>query len=298
LQPTVQIGEEFALLLTYSNGAYEKTDTLYKYYGGKAIEVFSENGNSLDEWGGSWAKTQSDFVSAPFSITDSPDGNYESNTYTDLQLSNPGVNIPAGAKSPQLRFWAKWDIEPNYDFVQVRAFGNTDQSLCGLYTKLGKNGAQPFGEPIFDGFQGEWVEECMDLSDFIGQTIDLTFILGSDNFEERDGFYFDDLSVQYTDPTLLQTVSILLQDFRLRQNEPNPAAESTLIRWENTKQLSGNATLLVYNHLGVKITDCIVNLQAQNEVRLNTRNWPAGLYSYMLQTSEGQSQAMKMTVIR
>ena len=107
LQPTVQIGEEFALLLTYSNGAYEKTDTLYKYYGGKAIEVFSENGNSLDEWGGSWAKTQSDFVSAPFSITDSPDGNYESNTYTDLQLSNPGVNIPAGAKSPQLRFWAK-----------------------------------------------------------------------------------------------------------------------------------------------------------------------------------------------
>ena len=138
----------------------------------------------------------------------------------------------------------------------------------------------------------------MDLSDFIGQTIDLTFILGSDNFEERDGFYFDDLSVQYTDPTLLQTVSILLQDFRLRQNEPNPAAESTLIRWENTKQLSGNATLLVYNHLGVKITDCIVNLQAQNEVRLNTRNWPAGLYSYMLQTSEGQSQAMKMTVIR
>ncbi len=297
LQPNIQVGDEFTFLLAYSNGIYDKVDTLHKFYGGKAVTAFTENGNSLDEWDGSWAKTQSDFVSAPFSITDSPDGNYESNTYTDLQLSNPGVNIPAGAKSPQLRFWAKWDIEPNYDYVQVRASGNTDQPLCGLYTNLGKNGAQPFGEPIFDGFQGDWVEECMDLSDFIGQTIDLTFILGSDNIDDRDGFYFDDLRVQYTDPTLLYNVSIQLQDFRLRQNEPNPAAESTLVRWENTKQVSGDATLLVYNHLGVKIADRMVSLPAQNEIRLDTRSWPAGLYSYLLQTSEGQSQAMKMTVI-
>ncbi len=298
LQPTVQAGDEFSFVLTYSNNSYSKSDTLHKFYGGKTIQVYNEDGNSLNEWSGDWQKTQSTYVSAPFSITDSPNGNYASNAYSDIQLTNPGVSIPAAAKSPQLRFWAKWDLEPKYDFVQVRAFGNTDQPLCGRFTKPGKNGAQPFGEPVFDGFQGDWVEECMDLSDFIGQTIDLKFILGSDNGDDRDGFYFDDLRVEYTDPTLLYTVSLPLRDFRLGQNEPNPAAESTVIRWENAKRLAGEATLLIYNQLGLKIAERAISLPAQDEARFDTRSWPAGLYTYLLQTSEGQSLPMKMAVVR
>ncbi|MDO8366827.1 MAG: M14 family zinc carboxypeptidase [Saprospiraceae bacterium] len=299
LQPSVQVGEEFTLLLTCSNGVYEKTDTLHKFYGGKTLEAFNENGNSLDEWNGGWDKTLSTYVSAPYSITDSPGANYESNTYSDFQLSNPGIYIPVGAKQPQLRFWAKWDLETRFDFVQLRASGNTDQALCGRYTKPGSgNGAQPFNEPIFDGFQEDWVEECMDMSDFIGQIVDLKFILGSDNGDDRDGFYFDDLRVEYIDPTLLYTVSIPLKDFRLQQNEPNPAGAFTIIRWENLKQVSGNATLLIYNQLGVKIAEHALSLPTQNSIQIGTQNWPAGLYTYRLQTSEGQSQPMKMTVVR
>ncbi len=298
LQPTVQPGDEFTLLLSYSNGSYTKTDTLHKFYGGKTIEVYSENGNSLDEWNGSWDKTQEAFVSAPFSITDSPNDNYNSNTYSDIQLSNPGVYIPLEAEQPQLRFWAKWDLESGYDFVQVRAFGSIEQALCGSFTKPGKNGAQPFGEPVFDGFQGDWVEECMSLSDYIGQIVDLRFILGSDNGDNRDGFYFDDLRVEYTNPTLLNTVSIGLRDFNLRQNEPNPASEFTMVRWENEKQIQGAASLLIFNNLGEKVAERTVNLAAQNEIRVNTQAWPTGLYTYRLQTAEGQSPAMKMVVVR
>lgn len=298
LQPSIQIGEEFTLVLHYSNGLLVKTDTLRKFYGGKTIEAFFENGNNLNEWSGTWEKTVSTYVSAPVSITDSPGANYASNIYSDLQLTNPGVTIPAGAQNPLLRFWAKWDIEPRYDYVQLRAIGNSDQALCGLYTKPGRNGAQPFGEPIFDGLQAVWVEECMDLSDFIGETIDLKFILGSDNEDERDGFYFDDLRVEYIDPNLLHTVSIPLQDFRLLQNEPNPAGAYTVIHWENKNQLADAANLLVYNHLGVLIAEKALNLGAQNEIRIDTRGWPAGLYRYQIQTSAGQTQLMKMAVIR
>lgn len=300
LKPDVQIGDEFILILTYSNGSYSKSDTLHKFYGGKTIELFEENGNVLDEWNGAWQKTQSTFVSAPFSITDSPTGNYAANVYSDLQLSNPGLTIPASAKSPQLRFWAKWDIESRYDYVLVLGTSaNIDQVLCGKYTKPGSgNGAQPFGEPVFDGFQEEWVEECMDLSAFIGETMRLQFILGSDNGDERDGFYFDDLRVEYTDPTLLNTVSIQLNDFRLRQNEPNPAAAFTVIRWENAKQVSGDASLVVFNQLGQKMTERALYLPAQTEIKLDTRSWPTGIYSYFLQTTEGRSQTMKMNVIK
>lgn len=299
LKPSIQVGEEFTLLLQISNGFYTHTDTLRKFYGGKTMEVFNEDGNNLDEWTASaWDRTPSTFVSAPYSVTDSPNGNYNENTYNELQLSNPGVYIPAGAKQPQLRFWAKWDIESNFDYVQVRGTGDLDLPLCGRYTKPGKNGAQPTNEPIFDGSQAEWVEECMDLSDFIGQEMDIRFILGSDNGDERDGFYFDDLRVEYTDPLLLNTVSIPLRDFRLRQNEPNPAAAFTTIRWENEKQLKGDAVLVIFNSLGEKIAEQSLSLSVQNEVRLDTRSWSAGLYTYLLQTSEGQSQPMKMTVVR
>ncbi|MFN0035249.1 MAG: M14 family zinc carboxypeptidase [Saprospiraceae bacterium] len=296
LKPSIQLGDEFSLLLRITNGSYSRNDTLRKYYGGKTIEAFSENGNSLEEWTTSgWDKTLSTYLSAPFSVTDSPDANYDSNTYNELQLS-PGVYIPAGAKQPQLRFWAKWDIQPRYDYVQVRGIGNTDQPLCGRYTKAGRNGAQPDGEPVFDSFQAEWVEECMDLSDFLGETVDIKFILGSNNEQEGDGFYFDDLRVEYIDPLLLNTVSVPMRDFRLRQNEPNPAATFTTIRWENEKQLKGDALLLIFNSLGLKIAERALNLSAQNEVRLDTRAWPAGLYTYLLQTPEGQSQPMKMAI--
>ena len=299
LNPNIQVGEEFTLLFSYSNGAYTKTDTLHKFYGGKTIEIVNENGNNINEWSGAWEKTPSTYVSAPFSITDSPNGNYEPVTYSEFKLSNPGVTIPIEAKSPTVSFWAKWDLEPGYDYVQLRANGNVDKALCGRYTRGGSgNGSQPFNEPLLDGFQGEWVEECMDLSDFIGQTIDLKFILGSDNGDERDGFYFDDLRVEYTDPTLLSTLSIPLQDFRLRQNEPNPAAAFTTIRWENTKQFIGDANLMIFNCLGVKAAQYAVNLSAQTEISIDTHSWPAGLYTYILQTSEGQSQAVKMSILR
>lgn len=245
LASSIQVGESFSYVVTFSNGFYAKSDTFQKFYGGIAIPIFSENGTDISEWEGDWGLTQTTFVSAPSSITDSPGVDYEGNTYSELKLSNPGVLIPANATQPQLRFWAKWDLEPNYDYVQVRGQGFTDQALCGRYTKPGANGVQPNGEPVFDGLQEAWVEECMDLSDFIGQMVDLIFIFGSDNGDERDGFYFDDLRVEYIDPTVLRTVSIALEDFKLLQNQPNPSAETTIIQWENARQFHGAASLIV-----------------------------------------------------
>ncbi|HAD13606.1 MAG TPA: hypothetical protein DCF33_14365 [Saprospirales bacterium] len=299
LNPAIQVGETFSFLLTYSNGAYTQTDTLQKFYGGKDVVLFGEPADNLSNWtvNGSWAATQSTFVSAPASITDSPNGPYPPVTYSDVQLSNGGLFIPDGAKSPQLRFWAKWDIEPRYDYVQVRAVGTEDKARCGRYTKLGSGiGAQPSGEFLFEDFQPEWVEECMDLSSFIGQNITIKFVFGSDNGDERDGFYFDDMEVVYTDPTLLQTVIIPLNGFRLKQNEPNPANEFTTIRWENGGNIQGPATLLVFNALGEKMVERNLQLSGQTQIQLQTAHWPAGIYTGQIQTQAGVSQPIKMTI--
>ena len=71
---------------------------------------------------------------------------------------------------PKISFQAKWDIEPNYDFVRIQV--NTIEegwiSLEGNYTSSGTGQtAQPFGEPGYDGLQESWTEETI-LLDQIG----------------------------------------------------------------------------------------------------------------------------------
>jgi hypothetical protein len=121
-------------------------------------------------------------------------------------------------------------------------------------------------------------------------------VFGSDNGDERDGFYFDDMEVVYTDPTLLQTVIIPLNGFRLKQNEPNPANEFTTIRWENGGNIQGPATLLVFNALGEKMVERNVQLSGQTQFQLQTAHWPAGIYTGQIQTQAGVSQPIKMTI--
>jgi hypothetical protein len=294
LSPSIAVGDEFVLLLETSNGSFSLTDTLRKQFGGKMLLSFQEDGNSLNEWTGNWGKTTSTFVSPPFSITDSPNGNYESNANNQFTLQNVAINIPAGAKRAQLRFWAKWAIEPRFDYVQVRGFNAVlDQPLCGRYTQAGIS-PQPVGEPIFDGEQSDWVEETLDISDFIGQSFRAKFILRSDNGLELDGFYFDDLRVEYLDPTLLQTVSIPLRPWALGQNEPNPSDGFTVVRWEETE---GQGILTVANILGQKMAEIPLDLATQSQVQINTQNWPTGTYTYWVQFEDGQrSPARKMTV--
>jgi hypothetical protein len=105
-------------------------------------------------------------------------------------------------------FWTKFDIENNYDYAQFQISvngGNTWISQCGLYTNPGSED-QPQGQPLYDGTQEQWVLEQIDLSDYIGQSINARFIFRSDSFVEADGFYFDDLTFNtLNDDTLTAT---------------------------------------------------------------------------------------------
>ena len=137
----------------------------------------------------------------------------------------------------------------------------------------------------------------MDPSAFKGLSFYPIFLLASDSQDEYDGFYLDDLRVVYQDSVVGTQVILPLSDFRLRQNQPNPAGDQTRISWENELQLNGAATLVVFNLLGGKVLEQAVQLGTENSLLLNTKTWPAGLYTYLLQTPAGQTEAYKMTVL-
>lgn len=140
--------------------------------------------------------------SPPSSFTDSPSGNYAAGIDKSLTLTN-GINL-TGATSATLNFWARWDIEANWDFARVEVStnnGSTWGSLRGRYTRLGSGDhpAQPDTAYGYDGTRTTWLEEEMDLAAYVGRVIKLRFRLTSDGSLQKDGFYVDDIRlVAYT----------------------------------------------------------------------------------------------------
>jgi len=202
LNPNIQFGDQIKYILQTDNGYWIKKDTIIKTFGAYTLQV-TENGTAATNWTGNWNTTTSTFVSAPRSFTDTPTGNYVNNANTTYTYV-PTIDL-TNAVAAKLSFWAKWDIEADYDYVQLQVStdnGATWVGQCGLYTVAGTsaNGSvQPNNQPVWEGVQSNWVQEEIQLSDYLGQAIKVRFQLKSDGGTRKDGFYFDDFSIYYNE---------------------------------------------------------------------------------------------------
>lgn len=144
---------------------------------------------------GSWAFTEEQFLSAPTSLTDSPNGEYEPNMINIVNISD-AIDL-VDVEFATLKFSAQWSIEANYDYVLVQASSNGEDwtSLCGKYTSNGSANTHGTTDPLLDGVS-EWVVEEMDLSDYAGQVIQLRMLMRSDGLVELDGIYIDDIIIE------------------------------------------------------------------------------------------------------
>jgi PKD repeat protein len=200
LNPSIQFGDQIIYVLETNNGLWIKRDTIYKTFGALTSQVV-ENATSTANWTGNWSTTTATFVSPTRSFTDSPTGNYGNNT------SKTYTYVPAAdltnASSAIVRFYAKWNLEADYDYVQFLVStdnGTTWIPQCGNYTVSGTNASgsvQPNNQPVYEGVQSSWVLEEINLSDYLGQVIKFRFKLGSDGGTVADGYYFDDFEILY-----------------------------------------------------------------------------------------------------
>jgi len=200
LNPSIQFGDQIIYVLETNNGMWIKKDTIYKTYGSLTSQAI-ENASSAANWTGTWSTTTTTFVSPTKSFTDSPTGNYANNankTYTYV----PTVDL-TNASSAMVRFYAKWNLEADYDYVQFLVStdnGTTWIPQCGNYTVSGTNAngsVQPNNQPVYEGVQSSWVLEEINLSDYLGQVIKFRFKLGSDGGTVADGYYFDDFEILF-----------------------------------------------------------------------------------------------------
>ena len=280
-------------ILSIDNGDYILSDTLTKIYG-EPVVVFEDDGNTLDNWSGGWAVTTASYHSPTGSITDSPNGNYSDQSIYTITLDNT-IDI-TNAGFAQLSFWAKWEIESGWDYTQILVSTNNGSSwtpLEGKYTVTGSSN-QPTGEPLYDGFQVEWLKEEIDLTEYLGNEVKFMFLLVSDQSVNEDGYYFDDFTITTVD---IVTTGINNDNFigQVAVSNPIPNPASGTVKFNVLNAESGNQQFVIYNTAGQKVySEILGNDDAKISVSID--GWDAGVYYYRLESSNGNTETNKLIV--
>ena len=276
LEPTLNIGDTIKYKLVINNGIYTTEKMVSKRMGPVDVAI-NDVANNLNNWTSStWNTTSSEFVSASSAITDSPSGNYGNSQNNNIEITNEIDLTNAGIASAE--FYAKWDIEAGFDYVQFEVSvdnGSTWQPQCGNYTSAGISLQGINGQPMFDGVQNEWVLEQIDLNDYLGEMIKVRFQLVSDSGTTRDGFYFDDFKISAIDQSVLSTSSFNKIDAKVF---PNPVKENITIVLPTTNDTS----IKLYSVNGQLVKQTNTSLTSTT---INIKNLSHGVYFLKLQTS-------------
>ncbi len=288
-------GDIVTYVLSVNNGQYTTNDTISKIYGTQQL-IVSDNGNNTSGWlvSQSWGTTTTDFYSPSSSITDSPIGNYGNNINKTITLMNP-VSL-SNTLASTLSFWAKWEIEDNWDYVQVEVSTDNGASWipqCGKYTQPGSS--NQVNEPLYDGFQSTWVKEEIDLSDYLNQNIMIRFQIVSDGNSTEDGFYYDDfeISVIYG-PTAIEALTA--DGAYLAQNIPNPTNNNTVINYL-LPQGKNAGVLNITNELGQIVLQKTISSNAQS-IKISTEEMASGVYYYFIDSNGLHSETKKMVIVK
>ena len=291
----VEEGELIDFIVNIDNGLYVFTDTITKEFSTVKLDVvYSDNASVLDNWTADddWGITVADFVSDSTSITDSPNGDYGRNLSSTLTL-NETIDLTT-ASTAIVKYFAKWDIEEGFDYVQIMASsdGVDYRPLCGKYTKNGGD-SQDAGNPLYDGRQLEWVFEEVDLADYLGEIITLRFRLISDGYIEGDGFYFDDLSVEIVnDISSVEDFPYLISNLDVY---PNPFGESFTIEIDLPETVK-HVEWQLLNSLGQTVYSNNVNSLSKgyHKFRISSPDLPEGIYYLNTRIENQDVSAHKM----
>ncbi|MFK7773571.1 MAG: M14 family zinc carboxypeptidase [Saprospiraceae bacterium] len=241
--------EELQFAIEIDNGLYVVHDTITKIFlDGDIVIGLSDMGNEINNWtvDGMWNETTEEFYSSATSYTDSPFEDYEANQTSEMKLDTP-IDL-TDVEGAFLNFYAKWDIEANFDLAQVMGSidGNTYTPLCGKYTTPGTSN-QDLDEPVYEGIQADWVMEEINLEDYIGEMLWIKFRLKADGGVEGDGFYFDDLTVNIvTESTSIEEEKAKVSSLQIF---PNPFSQSLKVNL-NLLEQGEKLELQMVNALG------------------------------------------------
>ena len=291
LDPAVAFGDVIKYVLKTDNGLWTRRDTIVKTFGALTLQ-YTDDASTNVNWTGNWGTTLSTYVSPSSSFTESNTGNYPNNANKTYEL-NQTIDL-TNVFAAGISYFAKWEIETDFDYCQFQV--STDNGIswigqCGNYTVLGNsaNGSvQPDLEPVYEGTQSSWVLEEINLSDYIGQIINVRFQLESDGGVRQDGFYYDDFKISYN----LNPLGLDENSFVSLTN-PNPANSYAYVSFS---KVITNGKVELFDQNGKLVQSHLITEQT-NKVLLNTETLLQGIYTVHVTDSNTISKPVKLVVV-
>lgn len=306
LNPSIQTNDTIEFIVTLTND-YASANVLYETNIIKIYQpgtFFNDNPDSdgISNWtpsGGTWSVT-SDSYSGTSAITSTISPPYSNDESKTLQM-NGSINFE-GADKALIQFYAKWDLERSFDYVQLEASTNGTSSwipLCGKLTKKGAsdqnntysnksstdNDFQPDDEPLYDGdTQDKWgLEEItIDIvtnSFLIGQsTVYLRFNFNTDGSNNQDAYYnadfegftFDDFKCILIDGYMASTDELYNKGISIY---PNPITDLLTLELSELSEINQLSIVDVNGQLVYGSKDI-----QNSAVHIDTKNWSQGVY--------------------
>jgi len=273
------------------------------------VVLFSDDfEGGTGQWTGGWGLADPpEGHASSNSMTDSPGAGEDYDRYEDNECVMAAALDLSTAYSGMLTFWAKWDIEANWDCCkfQISLDGGAWTSLATTHTEpaSGQGAQVPAGDPVFEGSQANWVENRIDLTPWLGETdVRFRFHLGSDSSVQRDGFYFDDFQVVITSEVTAGVDSPPPGLTGWLAAFPNPFNPQTTLRFA-TGQV-GAVRVAVYDVRGRLVRDLVDEVLGAGEhvVRWDGRTdggiaVPSGVYFCRLVAGDVR-QSIKLMLLK
>jgi hypothetical protein len=278
LNESTNSGEDVIFKYILDNGSFSEEIIVKKIFGVPILLFEDESDNYSDYWtiDSSWSETFEEYNSPQTSITDSPYSNYSNNALETINLLND-INL-SGYSYAEINFNAKWNIESGYDYVQIEISndgGASWEPQCGKYTRKGvETQEDALDEPLYDGNQGEWVNESILLTDYIDQEISIRFKLKSDGGLRRDGFYYDDFKIKALSSSLSSSENTL------NKAKIYPIPSDNIIYISSKEEIK---EIKVFDVLGKEI----MSYNQNNIENISIENLKSGVYIIKLFSSEG-----------
>ncbi len=293
VEPGTPDGDSIVFEVKIYNGYYSQTFHLSSRYV-SSNPFFTEDFTDLHRWERSnnavWGISNKTYTSRPGALADSPMSFYDSSTVGEIYTKANIITVPSGSKGLIWTYKAKWDMPNNgidivHPFIIVNGVKFTD--LCSKYmTKSLLNDKQ-----TYFGLKNDWVEEKIDLSDFVkpGDRLQLGFEIQTSMYLPLllDGIYIDDIKLYNISSTHLST-----QDSKIRKAWfellPNPATNKVYIRMN--KIPPPGSFWMVKDVLGRMV------LKLKEPAIIPVSNWQPGLYIVEMHIKNQIAEVRKLIV--
>ena len=298
--PAVEPPTQVTFIVTLENGYFHSSDTINKTYALPRV-VFADSANHTNAWNiiGNWGTEVVAGGNGPV-FSDSPNGVNGPNESNELLLKPQHAINLENALYAELTFRTKWAYETRVDFGKVVVSmdnGTYWQPVCGNFTHPGGK-FQDLRNPVYDRFQDEWVEETIDLSQFLGEDeILIGFFSETNDSIFNDGFLIDDVQVAIVEPLpVISGSESSVPALSVLQNTPNPAINQTTISYTIPPH-GPPPEFVLTNHLGQEILIKPIRNSRQGKLTITIHPLPSGVYFYFIRRESLQSRVKKMVIL-